>query len=287
MSISGITTTFSNPNPRILNSLSSPSPTPKLIGFSKSNFRVCAKVASPEPVSRVYDQLSASAPSGATASSSSEQKKKDDHDKREYYLNMGYAIRSLREEFPHLFYRELNFDIYRDDIVFKDPLNTFAGIENYKSIFWALRFNGRIFFKALWVEILSIWQPMENVILIRWTVHGIPRVPWESRGRFDGVSEYKLDKNGKIYEHKVDNIALNSLGKFQVLSVQDLMLSLGRPTTAKPTCFEFSSSPYPPPPSPSSSSMTKPVTFVDSARHYLDCALDLSHRHETETSQKS
>lgn len=160
--------------------------------------------------------------------------------------------------------------------MFKDPLNTFAGIENYKSLFWALRFHGRIFFKALWVEILSVWQPSENVILVRWTVHGIPRVPWESRGRFDGLSEYKLDRNGKIYQHKVDNIALNSPRKFQVLSVQELILSLGYPTTPKPTCFELTSS-------------TKLHPFAGETEflsHYLNYVLDFSHIHEAETCQK-
>lgn len=43
---------------------------------------------------------------------------------------------------------------------------------------------------------------------MRWTVHGIPRVPWEAEGTFDGISTYKLDKNGKIYEHNVDNVLL-------------------------------------------------------------------------------
>ncbi|KAH1114246.1 hypothetical protein J1N35_007624 [Gossypium stocksii] len=89
----------------------------------------------------------------------------------------------------------------RDDIVFKDPFSTFIGINDNKSIFWALRFHGRIFFKALWLDIVSVLQPMENVVMVRWTIHGIPRVPWKSRGRFDGASEYKLDKKGKIYEH--------------------------------------------------------------------------------------
>lgn len=135
----------------------------------------------------------------------------------------------------------INFS-FRDDIVFKDPLNTFMGIENYKSIFWALRFHGKLFFKALWVDISSVWQPMENVIMVRWTVHGIPRVPWESRGRFDGTSAYKLDKEGKIFEHRVHNIALNSPPKFKVLGVQDLIQSLGCPSTPKPTFFENSSS---------------------------------------------
>lgn len=131
--------------------------------------------------------------------------------------------------------------LHRDDIVFKDPLNAFAGIENYKSIFWALRFHGRIFFSALWVDIISMWQPMENTITVRWTVHGIPRIPWESRSRFDGTSEYKLDKDGKIYEHKVHNIALNGPQTFQEISVEQLLQSIGCPSTPKPTYFRFCS----------------------------------------------
>ncbi|KAK3428582.1 uncharacterized protein LOC104443394 [Eucalyptus grandis] len=166
----------------------------------------------------------------------------EEEEEQDYYLNMGYAIRTLREGFPELFYRELNFDIYRDDIVFKDPLNTFMGIENYKSIFWGLRFHGRIFFRALWVDIISVWQPVENVLMVRWTVHGIPRVPWESRGRFDGTSQYKFDKKGKIFEHRVDNIATNTPHKFKVLTVGELIQSLGCPSTPKPTYFESSSS---------------------------------------------
>lgn len=149
-------------------------------------------------------------------------------------------------------YRKLIFSCYsvltlccflsRDDIVFKDPMNTFIGIENYKSIFWALRFHGRIFFRALWLDIVSVWQPMENIIMVRWTVHGIPRIPWESQGRFDGTSEYKLDKNGMIFEHRVDNIAVNSPPKFRVLAVEELIQSIGCPSTPKPTYFEISSS---------------------------------------------
>lgn len=38
---------------------------------------------------------------------------KEEEEKHNYYVNMGYAIRTLREEFPALFYRELSFDIYR------------------------------------------------------------------------------------------------------------------------------------------------------------------------------
>lgn len=132
----------------------------------------------------------------------------DDADRkaRDYYANLGYAIRTLREDIPILFMKDLNYDIYRDDVVFKDPRNTFKGIDKYKLIFWSLRFHGRIFFRHVFVEIKRLWQIDDKCIRMRWTVHGFPRVPWEAEGTFDGVSEFKLDREGKIYSHSVNNV---------------------------------------------------------------------------------
>lgn len=101
-------------------------------------------------------------------------------------------------------------DIYREDIVFRDPRNKFEGLKNYRIIFWSLRFHGKLFFRKLYVEVKRVWQPANDKqqIKMRWTVHGIPRVPWEAEGLFDGISTYKLDSTGKIYEHAVDNVML-------------------------------------------------------------------------------
>lgn len=96
-----------------------------------------------------------------------------------------------------------------EDITFVDPLNTFHGIDNYKTIFWALRFHGRLLFSEIGLDISRIWQLTENSIVVRWELWGTPRVPWESYGCFSGTSRYKVDRNGKIYEHKVDNLALD------------------------------------------------------------------------------
>ncbi|XP_020585753.1 uncharacterized protein LOC110028302 [Phalaenopsis equestris] len=159
-------------------------------------------------------------------------------DKNDYYVNLGNAIRTLREDYPIIFYKEPGFSIYRDDIVFKDPLNTFVGINNYKQIFSAMRFIGPVLFKALWVDIVSVWQPVENTIMIRWTVNGIRRVPWESCGRFDGISVYKLDRKGKIFEHQVNNIARNPPTRFKIIAVEELIQSLGSSSTPRPTFFE-------------------------------------------------
>lgn len=163
--------------------------------------------------------------------------KLEDKQRNDYYVNLGSAIRTLREELPVLFSKELTYDIYRDDITFTDPLNSFHGIENYKLIFRALRFHGRIFFREIWVDIVRVWQPSDGVILVRWTVKGIPRVPWEAEGRFDGTSKYKLDKEGKIYEHHVDNLAFNFPSKLTTASVLDLVRAAGCSTSPTPTFF--------------------------------------------------
>jgi len=126
----------------------------------------------------------------------------------DYYANVGDAIRTLREDVPRLFERDLDYRIYRDDVVFRDPRNAFSGISNYRLIFWSLRFHGRLFFSKLTVEVRRVWQPDDACVRLRWTVRGVPRVPWEAEGVFDGVSTYKLDRAGKVYEHSVDNVIL-------------------------------------------------------------------------------
>lgn len=155
----------------------------------------------------------------------------------DYHVNVGYAIRTLRDEIPSLFYKEMTYSIFRDDITFQDPLNSFSGMDNYKLIFWALRFHGKIFFKALWVDVNRIWQPNDNILMVRWSIRGIPRVPWEAQGRFDGTSEYRLDKNGKIYLHKVDNVVMDNFRKYQPLTVIEMLRLSGSRSTPPVSSF--------------------------------------------------
>ncbi|CAI5535759.1 unnamed protein product [Closterium sp. Naga37s-1] len=180
--------------------------------------------------------VATSDPPGSTQLQTNLEPKKDSELRDDYYVNVGYAIRTLREELPTLFYRDMTYDIYREDITFQDPMNTFKGVDNYRLIFKALRFHGKIFFKALCVDVLRVWQPNERTIQIRWSVRGIPRLPWEAHGRFDGTSEYKLDSSGKIYSHKVDNIVMSDPPKYQPLTVMELLRLSGAQTTPTISC---------------------------------------------------
>jgi hypothetical protein len=150
--------------------------------------------------------------------------------RQDYYANVGDAIRTLREEIPLLFFRDLTYDIYREDVVFKDPRNTLRGKKNYKLLFKALRVFGRVFFTRTRVDVRRIWQPESNRISLRWQFKGVPRIPWEVEGRFEGVSEFKLDSEGKIYEHSVTNVVLRD----PPLGISPLWTSLSRIFSPQP-----------------------------------------------------
>ncbi|KAL0797852.1 hypothetical protein Bca101_053026 [Brassica carinata] len=165
---------------------------------------------------------------------------KHNHDRDEFYINLGVAVRTLREDLPLIFTKDLNYDIYRDDVTFVDPVNTFSGIENYKLIFWALRFHGKILFGDISLEIFRVWQPSENMILVRWNLKGVPRVPWEAKGEFQGTSRYKLDCTGKIYEHQFDNLAFNFPHKLKpAASVLDLVTASSASKSQSYVLFGF------------------------------------------------
>ncbi|MBD2543043.1 DUF2358 domain-containing protein [Planktothricoides sp. FACHB-1370] len=115
------------------------------------------------------------------------------------------AIATLQQELPTLFERDLSYDIYAEDIFFKDPVNTFKGKFNYRIIFWTLRFHGRLFFTELYFDLHNVQQTKPEsepeIILANWTVRGILRLPWKPTLLFNGYSTYKLNHAGLIYEH--------------------------------------------------------------------------------------
>lgn len=110
-------------------------------------------------------------------------------------------IERLKLDLPTLFEKDISYDIYTQDIFFKDPVNTFKWKFNYRIIFWTLRFHGRLFFREIYFDLHDVQQTAENTILANWTVRGVLRVPWQAQIFFNGDSTYQLNQNGLIYEH--------------------------------------------------------------------------------------
>lgn len=119
----------------------------------------------------------------------------------DYQLQVERAIATLKLDLPTLFERDISYDIYTQDIYFKDPVNTFKWKFNYRIIFWTLRFHGKLFFTELYFDLHDLNQTDADTILANWTVRGVLRLPWKARLFFNGYSTYKLNSEGLIYEH--------------------------------------------------------------------------------------
>lgn len=119
----------------------------------------------------------------------------------ESQLSVEQVIKTLKEDLPTLFQKDISYHIYTDDIYFKDPVNTFKYKFNYRIIFWTLRFHARLFFSQISFDVHEVYQSAEDTILAKWTVRGVLRVPWKAGLLFNGYSTYKLNQNNLIYEH--------------------------------------------------------------------------------------
>lgn len=121
--------------------------------------------------------------------------------KREYQTQVQQVIETLEEDLPTLFEKDISYDIYTQDIYFKDPVNTFKGKFNYRIIFWTLRFHARLFFTEIYFDVHDVHQAAKDIITANWTVRGTLRVPWKAPVFFNGNSTYQLTPDGLIYNH--------------------------------------------------------------------------------------
>jgi hypothetical protein len=123
-------------------------------------------------------------------------------DRETYQSRLNEAISVLQQDLPLLFARDMNYDIYSNDIYFKDPVNTFKWKFNYRIIFWTLRFHARLFMKEIYFDVHDIKRIQEDEIRVDWTVRGTLRLPWAANLFFKGYSLYKLNEKGLIYDHR-------------------------------------------------------------------------------------
>jgi hypothetical protein len=116
-------------------------------------------------------------------------------------LKVEGVIETLKKDLPTLFERDISYDIYTQNIFFKDPVNTFKWKLNYRIIFWTLRFHAKLFFTDIFFDVHDVYQENKETIIAKWTVRGVLRVPWKANIFFNGYSTYKLNQDYLIYEH--------------------------------------------------------------------------------------
>ncbi len=108
---------------------------------------------------------------------------------------MADIIEILQEDYRR-FPRDQTYDIYAENVYFKDPLNEFRGIDRYRRM---IGFMGA-WFQEVRLDLRGIERRGDR-IETRWTLHWTTPLPWRPRIAIPGRSELILDRDDRIVSH--------------------------------------------------------------------------------------
>lgn len=137
-------------------------------------------------------------------------------ERREFEVNLGKAMDTLRKDYPNMLHKQPEFDIYHEEISVVDPSGVqLTGLKNYQNSFSFLQTIVRFFYNtsASTVQSRMIYDFARQSIRISWNAVLVPKVVGNRRNALyvDGISIYKMDSNsGKIVEHKVERMLINN-----------------------------------------------------------------------------
>lgn len=94
------------------------------------------------------------------------------------------------------FPQDQTYSIYAKDVLFKDPLNQFRGVDRYRKMIGFIQ----TWFIDPKLDLHSITQD-GNQIETRWTLSWNVPLPWKPRVSIPGWSELTLDAEGLIASH--------------------------------------------------------------------------------------
>lgn len=104
-------------------------------------------------------------------------------------------IEILRADYAR-FPEDQRYDIYAEDVYFKDPMNEFRGVQQYRKM---IGFIGQ-WFKQPQLDLHGIDQEGDR-ITTRWTLAWTTPLPWQPRVAIPGWTEMQLNEQGKICSH--------------------------------------------------------------------------------------
>lgn len=105
-------------------------------------------------------------------------------------------VEVLKDDYQR-FPENQSYDIYAEDVYFKDPMNEFNGVERYKQM---IKFIQTWFIKPK-MDLHDIRQE-ENTIKTEWTLSWNTPLPWKPRISIRGWSNLILNSQDLIVSHE-------------------------------------------------------------------------------------
>lgn len=152
-------------------------------------------------------------------------------ERREFEINLGRAMDTLRRDYPKLLHTMPEFSIYHDQIKVVDPSGVqLSGVKSYKQSFRFTQTIIGLFYdvdKSM-INHRMVYDWARQSIRISWNAMIVPKVVGNRRNALyvDGASVYKLDaESGKIVEHKIENVVVNGTPLSPPYPVQEMLTS--------------------------------------------------------------
>lgn len=101
----------------------------------------------------------------------------------------------LKEDYQR-FPADQTYNIYTENVYFKDPLNEFRGVERYKKM---INFINTFFIDTK-MDLHNICRT-GDIIETEWTLNMTSPLPWKPRLAIPGRSELKLNDEEMIISH--------------------------------------------------------------------------------------
>jgi hypothetical protein len=141
-------------------------------------------------------------------------REKLEHDmKRNYTLNVGRAIETLRDEIPHMLTEAMDLSIFSEDVVLTDrPGHAIAtGKRQYSAFLASLRMARRLTLSNPSVEIQALrYLDWRGEISVKFQITAAAPLGMEPIS-FDAISVYRLNEQGLIDEHRIDDVTRMNL----------------------------------------------------------------------------
>jgi hypothetical protein len=135
-------------------------------------------------------------------------------ERRNFQMNLGKAMDTLRKDLPYLLKETPDYSIYHNDITVVDPSGVqLTGIDNYKSSIKFLQQFVNFWFQpdrnALQYRL--VYDFARSSIRVSWHAVLVPKMPLGKPLHVDGISMYRLEtETGKIIEHKLEDLSINN-----------------------------------------------------------------------------
>lgn len=136
---------------------------------------------------------------------------------KEFEMNLGRAVDTLKSDYPSLLSKDPSWDIYHSELEVIDPTGvSLHGLDNYKMAFGFIHGVVKWFYceeKSGLTSIRVGYDWARKCIRVSWNVELVPRMIYGGTRNIlhvDGISEYYLDReSGLITEHKVSHLLIN------------------------------------------------------------------------------